>query len=239
MLITGNFNTPGIDWQTLSAHGHYKATCDHLIEIAISFDLTQIINSATHENAILDFAFVNEQLRQYGYHCDIVEGLSDHKGVTVDFNLATVPKPPLNHTVLNFEHADDNPIIEMFASSFDEFSTSASHYSVDVLLTHFYAIVNQCIADYIPTRCIKCNPKHPWYTREIIHLIRRMRRLRKQPNAANPMKSSVLTTLKSSLKSVMSSVKSFYFNNTLSSFIKVLESRHSTKSELSFLIYCF
>lgn len=75
MLITGDFNTPAIDWRTLSVNGLNKVICDCLINMSISFDLTPIVNSVTRESSILDLVFINEQLRQNGYDCNIVEGL--------------------------------------------------------------------------------------------------------------------------------------------------------------------
>lgn len=77
----------------LSASGRHKVICDYLINMTIYFYLTQILNYVTRKSSILDLVFINEQLRQNGYDCNIVEGLLDYKGVIVDLNL-TVPKLP-------------------------------------------------------------------------------------------------------------------------------------------------
>lgn len=99
------------------------------------------------------------------------------------------------------------------------FFPSSEHSDVNVLLGHFHDIVQECISKFVPQKCIKRNSKHPGYTREIIQLTRRIKRLRKGRSLLSVARSPLLNSLKCTLKAKMQEAKNFYFNNTLSRFM--------------------
>lgn len=75
LVIAGDFNTPCIDWVNLTSTGREKRVCDSLLNIAVSYDLTQVIETPTRENSLLDLVFVSDDLLQHGIKQEIVEGL--------------------------------------------------------------------------------------------------------------------------------------------------------------------
>lgn len=138
----------------------------------------------------------------------------------VDLNVACKPEGPTFKTVLNFECADDTSIFAKLATCFDDFLSSSDHCSIDTLTNQFYSIINECIAQFVPHKSIKRHAKHPWYTRSIIQLKRRIKRLQKRRRVHNNDGESQINLLKSELKAKMSDARKFYFNTTLSSFMK-------------------
>lgn len=220
LVITSDFNTPCIDWKNLTSTGHEKLICDSLINIAVSYDLTQVIEAPTRENSLLDLVFVSDDLLQGGVKQQIVEGLSDHRAVLVDFNVTCEQSRPSYRTVADFSRADDASIVSTLASYFDNFLFSSSSLSVDALYNQFCNIVTQCMTKFVPNKCVKRHPKHPWYTREIVQLIRRIKRSRRRCPPDDRNQNGQLYSMKSSLKAKMKEAKEFYYNHTLSTFMK-------------------
>lgn len=155
MILCGDFNVPCVDWNSLSPTGRDRALCDALIDLVVSFHLTQVVHPPTRGNAILHLVFLNEPVLQNGFECEIVEGVSDHKAVLVNLNVMCEPKRPTYKKVVDFNRADDSSILAVLASSFDEFLFNSYQNHVDVLVEQFYNIVDHCIQKYVPQKCIK------------------------------------------------------------------------------------
>lgn len=54
LVVTGYFNLPHIDWQSLKPTGRDKQLRESVIDMSLSFDLTKLVDCPTRENAILD-----------------------------------------------------------------------------------------------------------------------------------------------------------------------------------------
>lgn len=50
LILAGDFNASCIDWDNFASYGRDKKLCDSLVNMALSFALTQIVTSATREN---------------------------------------------------------------------------------------------------------------------------------------------------------------------------------------------
>lgn len=133
----------------------------------------------------------------------------DKKAVIVHLNVACKPVRPTFKTVLNFECADDTSIFAKLASCLNDFVSCSYHWVVDTLTNQFYSICNECIPQFVPHKKIKRHAKYTWYTRPIIQLKRRIKRLRKGRRAHNNDGESQINFLKSELKAKMSMRESF------------------------------
>lgn len=225
LLLAGDFNLPHVNWNLLIPTGRDRTLCASLIDLAVSFGLTQVVDTETRKDAILDLVFVNQQLLSHGVKCEVIDGLSDHKAVEVALNLVCPPQRPEIKTVLNFSNADDTSVLDTLASSYDEFVYCSEFCNVDTLLLKFCDIVRECQSKYVPQKYIKRNPRHPWYNREIIQLTRRVKRLRKNRHSRCNDNVSSFNTLKSKLGTKMKEAKNYYFSNTLARFMKKNPSR--------------
>lgn len=88
-----------------------------------------------------------------------------------------------------------------------------------MLAEQFYGIVNYCIQKYVPQKCIKRNPLHPWLNREIFQLTRRIKRLRRnRKNLANNQ--TLLNSLKAKLKAKMHDARKYYYETSLTTVMK-------------------
>lgn len=219
LILCGDFNVPHVDWNLLLPTGRDRALSEALVDLVVSFDLTQVVDVPTRENAILDLVFLNEAVQQNGFECEAVNGVSDHKAVLLSLNVACEPKLPTYKTVLDFTHADDNSILAVLAASFDDFLFNSNQCHVDLLVDQFYKIVEHCIHTYVPQKCLKRNPRHPWLNREIIQLTRRIKRLRRHRNTLLNNQ-HLLNSLKTELREKMHAARKFYYESSLTTFMK-------------------
>lgn len=81
VIFMGNFNALGVDWSSMTASGHEVAIRSKLIHISLSCGRHQIVQDFTCQAVVLDFVFSSSSLINTTYECDIIDGISDHKGV--------------------------------------------------------------------------------------------------------------------------------------------------------------
>lgn len=81
VICMGDFNALGVDWSSMTASGHEVAIGRELIHISLSCGLHQIVQDSTCQAVVLDLVFSPSTLINTAYECDIIDGISDHKGV--------------------------------------------------------------------------------------------------------------------------------------------------------------
>lgn len=184
-----------------------------------SYNLNQIVKDFTRvtpkSQSVLDLIFISVGVANYTVSVD--EGLSDHKMVCLNIPMsARVFKKPYDLVhVKDYGRADDTSILDVLENRFDEFQVASHHESVEELWQRLKGIIKHCIDKFVPTRTKKSNQKNPWITRDIIHLKRKLARLRKRKN--NPIE---LSLTKKRLKSALVKSKTTFFNKTLTDFLK-------------------
>ncbi|XP_042146142.1 uncharacterized protein LOC120846656, partial [Ixodes scapularis] len=165
-VLTGDFNTPDVNWKTLIVGSRDKIICDALVDTAVSFDLDQVVSECTRDNSTLDLVFLSNSIAKSGYECKVVDGISDHRAVVVTLNFRALHGKPEIVTVLDFNRANDESILDELSFGFDDFETFSRDYNVDVLLSKFCSLVNDCIKRFVPVKYKKINQAQPWITRE-------------------------------------------------------------------------
>lgn len=75
LILCSDFNVPHVDWNLLLPTGRDRALSEALVDLVVSFDLTQVVDVPTRENAILDLVFLNEAVQQNGFECEAVWGI--------------------------------------------------------------------------------------------------------------------------------------------------------------------
>lgn len=111
LILTGDFNLPDIDWSTLTVGSRDKQLCNALLDIAMSFDLDQVVHQYTRDNSILDLVFLSHSITLSGFECSVVRGLSDHSAVFVTLNIRVLHANPEIVSFLDFSRAMTCPFL--------------------------------------------------------------------------------------------------------------------------------
>lgn len=215
IIITGDFNLPGINWADFSYDGKESRSADILITTAFNFCLQQLVSEATRvdssSSSLLDLALVSSSFQ--GCSANVEEGISDHKLLAVSCPVSGTRSftRPSDTFVRDYTHADDNAILEYLESRFDCFSQVND---VNEMWSNFREIVLFCEQRYVPLKKKRVNREYPWFTREMIHLKRKIKRQRKRRNTSD------FSSLTSKLRELTRSAKESFFSDTLPSFMK-------------------
>lgn len=225
LILCGDFNLPGIDWNTFSATNNDIVCGEELIDIAFRFDLRQIVKDCTRvhgeSKSILDLVFVRSNIPGT-IECDVVDGISDHHAVLVQFPSLKATKHVKVISFHDFARADDVSILEMLESSYDDFFRSVHTCDVNALWVKFRNMVHACIQLFVPLRTKKTNVSNPWITRDIIHLKRKVKRLKKAKKKLhhNTNIHNQILSVSKELKIKMREEKHNFYNVRLSKMIK-------------------
>lgn len=178
IICMGDFNAPGVDWSSMTVSGHEVSIGRELIDVSLSCGLHHIVKDSTGNAAVLDLVFVTSSLANSGFECDIIDGVSDHNAVLFSVP-GIVPKCRYTYcTFRDFNHADDLAITDALCDSFQEFELKSATSDVNTLSAFFESLVSKCINCFIPLKTKKTNTEIPWMTRDLLHLSRRVTRLR-------------------------------------------------------------
>lgn len=131
-----------------------------------------------------------------------------------------MPKPgSLFTTFPDFNNADDNSIIEELFDSFEAFNELSLSGDTNALVDFFERLINSCIRQFIPLKTKKTNPSVPWMNRDILHLSRRVNRLRRSKLNNNPDTITKFNLAKE-LRRMTNSARDFYYRVQLQTLLK-------------------
>ena len=106
IIIGGDFNLPGIDWETWQTGCTNKSQHKVLLDFLLNNSLSQLISQATRptSNNILDLLITSSP--NLIENIQTVPGISDHLAIIFDVNLKPhIPKKP-SRKVYQFHKAD-------------------------------------------------------------------------------------------------------------------------------------
>lgn len=225
IIVAGDFNLPEVKWDSLNLA---TKTGNVLADIMFTFNLTQVVTVPTRNQgsfaSILDLFFVSDHFLKYPINVETLEGLSDHKIVS-----CCLQYPSAIHTkattkrVPAFKRADDAAIMTYLALEFSNFLDlySNEHSTVNMIWSTFSNIVRHCIDNFVPTVTKSIKKHNPWITRDIIHMKRKLKRLRKaQKVHPRSCIASEIPALARSLKKQVNLAKKRFLSHSLHSFIK-------------------
>lgn len=177
MWITGDFNLPNINWNLNSvvSNEYSLELCNILLDIFNSFGFTQLVESPTRGNNILDLFVTNRPgLIQ---KVTVSPGLSDHELIIIESSLVATLTESQPRTVYLWHQADWQAINERLSNFSNNF---LSNYSVDTsiqdLWNSFKWECHSCL-DLIPCKTLSQSPKHPWINTQIKRLSSKKKRL--------------------------------------------------------------
>lgn len=190
VIIAGDFNLPNISWENLSPLNHNCTDSVLLTEMSFNLNLYQTVTTATRvqgsSSNTLDLVFVSSDVAKRTFSCEVSEGISDHRIVVFEYNPSSVgcasPARRSTRRVYDIKNALDESVIDQFAIKHDVFLSlySSPENNVNEMWLYFKNLVHGCLNLYVPKRTLRSkNHNKPWLTRNIIHLKRRIHRLRK------------------------------------------------------------
>lgn len=211
LVLMGDFNAPGVDWPSLTHNGRDSHICGELINFSLSFGLTQIVTGYTRHNALLDLVFVSSNMVHNVCNCEIIDGISDHKAVLVSMQCTIAKRQFVVTSFHDFNRADDVSILDCLADKFDYFLALATRNDVDALVDFFEQLVKTCILQFVPIKTKKKNTSVPWMNRGILHLSRRVRRMRQARSRRSSYDDGRFFQAKEELRIKINAAKNHFF----------------------------
>ena len=228
IILTGDYNLPGITWHTLDSGITDKICAEALLDMAFSFSLKQIIIEPTRvtctNSNTLDLTFISDNIPLSCSSCEVIEGISDHRATKCSISLFQKPhRGKSTSQIFNWARADDVGILDYLDSAFESFSQRFADRSISVneLWLSFKSITDHCLSAFVPIKTKVVRKTNPWISREILQLKRKISRIRKLRNKA-PLDrySDNIRQLSKTLKDLIKNAKHRYLNVTLNEFIK-------------------
>lgn len=225
IIMAGDLNLPEIEWSSKKVR---SAANDVILDMLFNFNLEQLVRVPTRvqgvSSSILDVVLVSDHFPEDQARIEILDGISDHNSVLCTLPLSGLSRihSPDRH-VLAFNRADDAAIITYLNHEFLAFYDLCmdKNLSMDHIWLQFKARVIHCIENFVPTQRKITRKHNAWITRDIIHIKRKISRLRKaRRSSSRASYTAQIATLSKTLKSKVRSSKIHYFGTTLAKFIK-------------------
>lgn len=217
VILTGDFNLPTIDWTSCKVGKAEVASSERLLDISLCFNMRQLVSVPTRVSgtgqATLDLLFVSNTIE--ADEVGVIDGVSDHKILVFIIQLSKSSSQNFcpGSVVRDFQNSDDVSILDYLEWHFDDFCQLSD---VGELWGKFKSIVSHCIYHFVPSRNVRAKRVHPWITREILQLKRKIKRRRK----SKVKTSAEIAELGRKLKNLVTQARESYCGNALSRFLK-------------------
>lgn len=173
MLLFGDFNFPSIDWPNLSPG---SSTASKLfLDMCLNLNFTQLVDKPTRSDNILDLVLTtSSDLVKSIHYCD---GLSDHKVLHIDLSLPVLMKHPISKIIHDYNKADYASINHELTIFFNHFISKFYCRSVEENWVLFKSKINNLVHMFVPTIHIRSDTTNPWFTKTLLSLGNRKKRL--------------------------------------------------------------
>ena len=224
IILLGDFNISDVNWSTLHAQSPSSSLfCDFVFY----HNLTQLVDVPTHScGNTLDLILSNYPTLISNIRVNPT--ISDHHLVSFSlmhsrYSPAQSPHVPLHKW--NYSKADFDGLISHLLDNSD-LDNCLQLDGVNIIWSHIKTNLLSARKLYVPTVQVPIHPSPRWFTPEIRHMIKKSRTIQRQ---LNHRKSNhlicKLSHIESSLQDLISSSKSTYIKNLVSS-------HHSTPGKL-------
>lgn len=173
-ILVGDFNLPGINWNTYEADRKGKL----FLEALDSVNATQLINVPTHvKGNILDLVITTNQDKVVS--ADVLENLSksDHNMILTELLLKTDSSLPTKK-VFEWKKADSAKMCEGLSGI--NWIESFAGLNVANMWSQLKSKLLQLQDEFVPQKVVKKKNRLPWLNRDLVKLIRKKKRLYKQ-----------------------------------------------------------
>ena len=178
ILIIGDFNTPHIDWDTLSTipkPGTGTKNSNLLLDLINDFGLDQTVRGPTRKKNTLDLCLTS--------HPGLIDktstttGVSDHDGLEIILNTKPKLTKKKPRQIFIYSKADLPAIRQDLQTFHESLITNHDGKSVEETWTLFKGTLNDLMRKHIPQKTISGRFNLPWITTEIKRKVRLKQRL--------------------------------------------------------------
>ncbi|XP_071178013.1 uncharacterized protein [Mytilus edulis] len=184
VILTGDFNCPDIIWDTATAHGPDREIQQGLVEIAETYNLTQIHTIPTREGNILDLVFVtNPTLVKSSNN---VPGISDHDIIITDLETKVHHQKSLPRKCYIYKKAKWDQITTDLKHTLEEVKEK-HHQGAEVhqLWDTFKSQLQKTMNTNISNKEIRSRNNIPWIKHKQRKMLKKKQRLYKQARKTN------------------------------------------------------
>ncbi|KAI8506615.1 hypothetical protein Bbelb_160420 [Branchiostoma belcheri] len=177
VIILGDFNTPGIKWETTVADNSqaYTGQAEKLLNLMDTHGLFQTVQEPTRNGNLLDLVLVNNP--NINEKTTVVPGISDHDMVLVDVNLALKQNRKPKRKVYIRTKADE-PAIK---KDLMDYATNFHKRTQDMSVTQKWSDTEDKMKDtmnkHIPSKITSSRYNLPWFNRNLRRHCRKKQRL--------------------------------------------------------------
>ena len=180
LILTGDFNCPGIDWLASppTPGSTYVGICEKLIQITSANGLKQIQVEPTMGDAVLDLVFTNNE--SLINSVTVIPGVStanEHGAVVTDLNLRAERTKSAPHKVHLWKSVDWDNIKNKTRTFAQKFLVDHQNSTAEAQNSAIQEHIEDIIAKDIPTKFSKPRCDQPWIDKELKLKCRKKQRL--------------------------------------------------------------
>ena len=223
LYLGGDFNLPGIDWDSLTTKPNcrHKNICDKLLEISGEHNLHQVQKEATRLDANLDLLFTNKP--DLIKETSVIPGTSDHSFVVIDtFHKLDIPKKP-RRKIHQWSKADWDGLRRKATEFKQQFLENSPDLDIDKqykLVTDFVtAVIND--TKLVPCKWSSSRRNTPWFTTSLRRMTRKKQRLyNKAKKSHSPRCWDHFKSFRNTCTTAMRKARENYINNIIAEGLK-------------------
>ncbi|KAI8518817.1 hypothetical protein Bbelb_020740 [Branchiostoma belcheri] len=177
VIILGDFNTPGIKWDTTVADNSqaYTGQAEKLLNLMDNHGLFQTVQEPTRNGNLLVLVLVNNP--NIIEKTTVVPGISDHDMVLVDVNLALKQYRKPKRKVYIRTQADEPAIKKDLTDYATNFHKRTQDMSVTQKWSDFKDKMKDTMNKHIPSKITSSRYNLPWFNRNLRRHCRKKQRL--------------------------------------------------------------
>lgn len=185
IILSGDFNASGIDWETNSVQSGASnpTVCSKILDILDEHGLSQLQKQPTRESNILDLFCSNKP--GLVKHIVTIPGISDHDIIMADCSLrAYIPRKPPRKIKL-YSKADWINIHNEMREFKDIFLVEAGNRSPEQNFELLKDKIEKTLNKYVPSKMVSSRYRPPWLNTEIKRACRKKQRLYNKARRSN------------------------------------------------------
>lgn len=176
--ILGDFNLPDVNWvtNTFTPCGRYPGPSKTMLDIALDYNLQQVVLKPTRENSILDLCFTTNPA--FVNSVEVKPGISDHDVVVIDASIRPkIIKLPKRKVFL-YKKADFDKVAEDLDALNGELTDDVVQQTdINELWNRFTDTIKKSMDSNIPSKMTSSKPSVPWINSNVKRNIRKKRKL--------------------------------------------------------------
>ena len=217
VVLSGDFNLPHIDWQTLTVNRNSNQPTQHNYLLDISNDIQQIQNSPTREGHNLDLFFTNAP--SLITSCFTAPGVSDHDIIITDTEIQPKYNKTTRRKIYNYNKAQWDKIKSETSQLSD--NLTAQNRTTEETWNDLKVGILNIIQKHVPSKLSSKTPNQRWISAKLKKNIKKKHKLHQKAKAT--MADNDWKTYKQHRSKLQKEIRNAhweYVNNSLTTALK-------------------